>query len=144
MKHSSKSGLDSSSSNSEPLSIGKYIRRLREQKGLTQEQVAESIGIDYTFLGQIERNQKIGSIQTLIKIAKALNIEPPYRIFAFIDSEARVEDLELLDFIYLPANLTEKDKKQVNQLISQLSLERYKQSLEQRYSTTFVKNGGVL
>lgn len=118
MKNNSEPNLDSFSG--EYWSIGKYLRRLREQKGLTREQVAEAVGIDYTFIGQIERNQKVGSVHTLIKIAKTLNIEPAYRIFAFIDNQARTEDLELLDFMYLPANLTEEDKKRVSQFISQL------------------------
>lgn len=116
------------------VSFGGYLRFLREKKGLTQEQLATLADIDQGYLTQIEKNKKKGSIQTLLNLAKALGIEPPYRIFAFADIEkVRPEDLEQLDFIYLPANLDKEDKMRVNEFITQLSVEKYKQSLEQKY-----------
>ena len=42
---------------------------------MTQAQVAEPVGIDTSFYGQIERGKNIPSIKTLYAIAKALDVD---------------------------------------------------------------------
>ena len=37
--------------------LGATIRRLRKQKGLTQRQLAEAVGIDFTYLSKIENGK---------------------------------------------------------------------------------------
>jgi transcriptional regulator with XRE-family HTH domain len=51
------------------------IKRLREQKGLTQEALADKAGIHRVYLAQIEAATKTPSIATLEKIAKALKVK---------------------------------------------------------------------
>lgn len=65
------------------LRIG-YYRRLR---GLTQEQLAEKIGKDTSFLGSVEAPNvhRTLSLDTLFDIANALKI-PPYK-FLIDDDE---------------------------------------------------------
>lgn len=53
--------------------IGNKIRNLRKQKLLTQECLAELANINVTYLGKIEREESSPTIDTLDKIAKALN-----------------------------------------------------------------------
>jgi len=48
---------------------------LRTQQGLTQEQLGEKAGIDYKFLGSVERGQQNPSFNVLVKIAQALGVE---------------------------------------------------------------------
>lgn len=55
--------------------LGLKIRGLRKQKKLTIAQLAELANIDDYFLGEIERAEKKPSIDTLSKLAKALEIE---------------------------------------------------------------------
>ncbi len=53
--------------------IGKNIKKLREEKGLTQEELAFFIDSARNYVGCIERGEKHPSIKTLYKIAIALD-----------------------------------------------------------------------
>ena len=53
--------------------IGKNIKKLREEKGLTQEELAFLIDSARNYVGCIERGEKHPSIKTLYKIATALD-----------------------------------------------------------------------
>ncbi|MDA8334926.1 MAG: helix-turn-helix transcriptional regulator [Peptococcaceae bacterium] len=54
--------------------IGKRIREARLKLGLTQEKLGERADVHYSYIGQVERGHKTPSINTLRKIAYALNI----------------------------------------------------------------------
>jgi len=55
--------------------IGDRIRQLRKEKGLSQEKLGYESELHCTHIGSIERGQKNFSIDTLIKVAKGLNVE---------------------------------------------------------------------
>jgi transcriptional regulator with XRE-family HTH domain len=55
--------------------IGRQIRMLREAKGYSQEEVAHIVGLAPNYYGQVERGIKNPSALTLVRIAKALQIE---------------------------------------------------------------------
>ena len=55
-------------------SIGKNIKYLRENKGLTQEKLAEKTGLSLDFIGKIEVNINEPGLKSLIKIANALDV----------------------------------------------------------------------
>jgi DNA-binding transcriptional MerR regulator/quercetin dioxygenase-like cupin family protein len=50
--------------------IGKQLRQLRLQRGLSLAQVAESVGISVGFLSALERSQMSASVGTLRKLAR--------------------------------------------------------------------------
>lgn len=52
--------------------IGQRIRSLREQQGLSQEQLAVKCGVHRTYVGMVERAEKSISVASLAKFAKAL------------------------------------------------------------------------
>ena len=52
--------------------IGDAIRVRRKRAGLTQERLAESAKLNPKYLGEVERGEKIISIEALLRIAKAL------------------------------------------------------------------------
>lgn len=54
------------------------IKKLREGKGLTQEQLAEMVELHVTNISKIERGLYIPPILTLERIAKALDVNAPY------------------------------------------------------------------
>lgn len=56
--------------------VGRNIRRLREERGLTQEQVAFEAQIDLTYLGGIERGRRNPSLLVIVRIAGALSVHP--------------------------------------------------------------------
>ena len=55
--------------------IGLNITILREQRGLTQEKLAELASLHRAYIGQIERGEKNIGLRNLKKIAKALGIQ---------------------------------------------------------------------
>ena len=56
------------------ISIGKKIRYFRENRKWTQEAFAEKIGLSLTYIGMIERGEKVPKLETFIKIANALEV----------------------------------------------------------------------
>lgn len=54
--------------------LGLNIKRLRNQRSLTQQQLADKIGIGLNFMGKIEVAFSKPSMDTIIKIADALNV----------------------------------------------------------------------
>ena len=54
--------------------VGKRIRKFRENKGWTQEQFAEKIGLSVTYTGMIERGEKTPKLETFIQIANVLEV----------------------------------------------------------------------
>jgi transcriptional regulator with XRE-family HTH domain len=56
------------------LILGRNVRRLRQQKKLTQEQLAFEAEIDLTYVGGIERGKRNPSLLVMVRIAKALSV----------------------------------------------------------------------
>jgi len=54
--------------------VGLNIRKIREDKGLSQEKLAALADLHRTYIGQIERGEKNIGLKNLEKIAKALNV----------------------------------------------------------------------
>jgi transcriptional regulator with XRE-family HTH domain len=57
--------------------VGKNVRRLRKQRGLTQEELAFEAEIDLTYVGGIERGKRNPSLLVMARIAAALSIPLP-------------------------------------------------------------------
>ena len=55
--------------------FGKRIKELRRNLGLSQEELAEKAEISSRYLSRVEMGQQFPSIDTLVKLAKALNVE---------------------------------------------------------------------
>jgi transcriptional regulator with XRE-family HTH domain len=57
--------------------LGKNVRRLRQQRRLTQEELAFEAKIDLTSMGAIERGQRNPSLLVMARIADALGVSLP-------------------------------------------------------------------
>jgi len=68
--------------------IGRFVRQLRESKGLTQDQVASKTGISYQFLSGLENGRENFSIDVLDSLAQALGV-PLERLVAEAFSDGR-------------------------------------------------------
>lgn len=55
--------------------IGEKIRKIRLEKGLSQEELAFEAELHRAYVGQIERGEKNIGVQNLQKIAAALKIK---------------------------------------------------------------------
>jgi DNA-binding XRE family transcriptional regulator len=54
--------------------FGRNVRKLRQQRGLTQEQLAFEADIDLTYVGGIERAKRNPSLLVMARIADALSV----------------------------------------------------------------------
>jgi transcriptional regulator with XRE-family HTH domain len=83
--------------------LGKRLREIRHSKGLTQKALAEKTGVDYTYIGKIERAEQLPSLGVLIKVSEALSL--PLDRF-FMDEST----LRLINLVPKEAYLTTRRK----------------------------------
>lgn len=56
--------------------FGLRVRTIRTKAGLSQEELANSSGLDRTYIGGVERGERNISLINIIRISNALKIEP--------------------------------------------------------------------
>lgn len=56
--------------------LGKAVKSLRAEKGLTQVQVAKKMSVPATFLSDIERGIRNPSWSTILSLSMALGVKP--------------------------------------------------------------------
>ncbi|MEG6589304.1 helix-turn-helix transcriptional regulator [Paenibacillus barengoltzii] len=90
--------------------LGNRIRAIRNAKGLTQQNLADLSGLDYRYIGAIERGERNFSIDTLEKVLTALKIS--LNELAYSDIEQSEKDFvrwEAIDqFIASTEGLTDE------------------------------------
>jgi len=66
--------------------FGQNLKLLRVNQNLTQESLAEKVGLSVDFIGLIERGERAPSFKTLDTLAKALKV-PVSKLFTFEDTK---------------------------------------------------------
>ena len=56
--------------------VARNLRRLRQAKGLSQEELADRAGINRNYVGMLEREQHAATIDMLEKLAIVLEADP--------------------------------------------------------------------
>ncbi len=74
--------------------VGKVIKRVREEKGLSQEVVSGLADIGRTHLSAIERGTRKPTMETFFKIANAMDIDAS-GLLKQIESECKKTDTAL-------------------------------------------------
>lgn len=54
--------------------LAENIRRLRHERGLSQEELADVCGLHRTYVGSVERGERNVTLSSLETIAKALGV----------------------------------------------------------------------
>ncbi len=101
--------------------LGKRIQEIRKSKKLTQEKLAEMIGIDTPNLSNIERGKRFVSSDTLEKIIKSLNVKEK-DLFDFEHIKSKNELINSINKI-----LNESDMKEIEYFYRMINI--YKESL---------------
>lgn len=69
------------------MEIGTKIRKIRELKGFSQENIADELGMSLTGYGKIERNEVSVNVDKLMQISEALGVSVE-NIIGFDDNVA--------------------------------------------------------
>lgn len=67
---------ESSALNETTRVFGERVRQRRLELGLSQEAAAVRCGIHWTQLGKVERGQRSLRLETIVKIAAGLDVDP--------------------------------------------------------------------
>lgn len=70
----------------EAVAFGKVLRRLRKEAGLTQEQLGLEAELRRTYVSILELGQQQPSLNTLFKLARALNV-PAAELVSAVETE---------------------------------------------------------
>jgi transcriptional regulator with XRE-family HTH domain len=103
--------------------LGKLIRKLRKQKGLSLRQVAEKVSVSFVNIAHIENGRIATSEEVIKELAKALDYDVD-KLLAAADSVN--EDIKNIikklptavpEFLRTAKNLTEKEWKDLTEQI---------------------------
>lgn len=56
--------------------VGRNVRAWREERGVSQEGLADVLGVHRTYVGGIERGERNLSLRSVERLADALGVEP--------------------------------------------------------------------
>ncbi len=89
--------------------LGQRIRMYRKERKYTLEKLAEKLDVSTTFIGQIERASGKPSLETLVKIASALEVSTDALLFDGLGEKAGSSHfLKRVD--ELTSSFTQKEK----------------------------------
>lgn len=102
--------------------IGQRIRNYRTEKNLSQEKLAELCGCHPTYIGQVERGEKNATLESIEKIASALNISLS-TLFEKLGAEEQIDSIPLKCY-ELVASKNKSEQEQLYKLL--LQMDQYK------------------
>jgi len=88
--------------------LGKRIREERLKLNLTQSQLAESIDISDTYIGQIERGERSLTLDTLVRLVNRLGVTIDYLL---MDSVAVTDENIINQFRVIIDSRSDKNKR---------------------------------
>ncbi len=104
--------------------IGQRIRNHRTQRKLSQEKLAEMSGCHPTYIGQLERGEKNATLESIEKIAVALNI-PLSQLFEKLNGEDSTDSIPLKCYELLSAK-SNAEQERLYQIL--IDMDKYKHS----------------
>ncbi|MGP1457881.1 MAG: helix-turn-helix domain-containing protein [Treponema sp.] len=78
--------------------VSERIQKLRQEKRMSQMDLAVEAGISQGFLAMIETRRKVPTIMTIFKLAKALNVRAA-ALMEDSDPDREQTKKEIIDFI---------------------------------------------
>ena len=102
--------------------VGQRIRNYRTQQKLSQEKLAELSGCHPTYIGQLERGEKNATLESIEKIASALNL-PLSKLFEKLDDINAVDSIPLKCYEFFSAK-SKTEQEQLYRIL--MEIDKYK------------------
>ncbi len=101
------------------MSIGKTIRKIREQKNITQQQLAALVNMHRSNYSKVEAGERELSVSALNKVAKhfGMTLDELVNFKGKVPTEEKIEDKTSLEQLKLINELEPDDKAMVFHLI---------------------------
>jgi transcriptional regulator with XRE-family HTH domain len=118
--------------------IGKIIKQIREEKGLTQQQLAELINMHRSNYSKVESGERDLSIEAINKVAKffGMTIDQLVNFDGHIPDEVTVEDKTLMEQVKLIQELEPEEKSMVFKMIDTfLTKKKFKDFFQKNVAT---------
>lgn len=96
--------------------IGTRIRAMRNAKGLTQQKLADIAGLDYRYIGALERGERNFSIDTLEKVLIALDVGINELMLSSEKNNDGLRQNTLDEFIVVMRKLTDEQIETLNRI----------------------------
>ena len=102
--------------------IGKKIKLARVNSKLTQEELAEEIGISARYVSQLERGLAFGSANTIVNLCRTLNIDSNFLFNDLIKTDCNTSFDSLIDTKFLQSyiKLNSMNKQFVELMVNQM------------------------
>lgn len=98
--------------------FGERLKKMRTDKGLSQDTFSKHIGVHVTNLSKYERNISIPSLEIAEKMASVLEVSLDELVYGSQKASSRIDDNELLQLFSKTSNLPEGQKQTVKDLLS--------------------------
>jgi transcriptional regulator with XRE-family HTH domain len=118
--------------------IGKNIKRIREEKGLTQQSIADLIAMHRSNYSRVETGDRDLSIDAIGKIAKYFNmtIDQLVNFEGDIPQEVTIEDKSLAEQVKLIQGLELEEKNMVFKMVDTfLTQKKFKDFFQKNIAT---------
>lgn len=100
--------------------VGKRVKEVRKKSGLTQEDLAEKVGVSATYISSIERGLSFPRGEVLVGILNALNVSSDFVFCDVVGASLKQRSCLLYDMIQcLPSREQVKILEVVELLVSQ-------------------------
>ena len=66
------------------------LRRYRDARGLSQQELADSVGISKSYISSLELGYRAPNLNLLVKLAQALEVRPGVSVDAMVEEAEKV------------------------------------------------------
>lgn len=118
--------------------IGKNIKRIREERGLTQQSIADLIAMHRSNYSRVETGDRDLSIDAIGKVAKYFNltIDQLVNLEGDIPQEITIEDKTLVEQVKLIQGLEPEEKNMVFKMVDTfLTQKKFKDFFQKNIAT---------
>ena len=80
--------------------FGERIKKIRNEKNLSQEKLAEACNISTVFLRHIEKSRRTANTELLVNLCNTLDVSPEYLLQdALINNSSNNEKNEIINYL---------------------------------------------